>query len=533
MAGGKETPRQKMISLMYLVLIAMMALQVSGAILDKFYFLDQSLRHAVDAEYEQSAVIINSMESEVEKRGSKANEVKALESAKEVRQKALNLNAKIEEIREALVKKSGGRDENKKPKGMKDEESVANLLVGPGESKSGEGYKLKKLIEVYVADINATLKSLGRKPLESLTKSAKDDPLFAKDDHQTGKDWVELNFTSTPVIAAMATLSERESKIVQYEHEVLNALANQVGVKDYKFDKLVGMYRLKSSVVAAGTDIEGEIFVTAFSSSLKPEITINGRSTVIDPSSGMGKFKNKVSATKYDKDGFSKQSYKAAIKLQDTTMVFPVEYTVSKPVIQVQSASVQALYRNCGNELVINVPALGSYYNPTFSLGAGEGVVKANPKKKGEIVIIPSKKSINLTVKSDGNRIGTEKFGVRLVPKPEIQIKIAGQTANTKQGVSSTKVGKGVKLLAVADKGFSDFLPKDAKYTVREADIILVRGKKPVGRVSYPASTRSLAARPGDRLLIEIKSVVRRTYTGGSEKVKLSATSALINVPII
>ena len=47
MAGGKETPRQKMIGMMYLVLLAMLALQVSNTVLEKFIFINQSLEVAL------------------------------------------------------------------------------------------------------------------------------------------------------------------------------------------------------------------------------------------------------------------------------------------------------------------------------------------------------------------------------------------------------------------------------------------------------------------------------------------------------
>jgi len=535
MAGGKETPRQKMISLMYLVLIVLMAMNISAAVLDKFFYLDKSLKHAVEQEHISNNSLINNMKTLVAERGNKSNEAEALKKAIEVREGSEKLSLLIKKIRESL---QGEIDEKTgKPKKMKDTDITANIMMGP-DGKSGQGYTLEKEIDKYVDLLNSIYPNKkfynkDQKPnakLVTLTPSAKEDPELKNDDHQLGKDWVQVNFEGSPVIAALATLSEKESKIVEYEHKVLRVLGNRVGATDISFDKVVGMSRLKSSVVAAGTELEGEIFVTAFSSTLSPKMTLNGQAlSVVD---GMGTFKRKVSATNYDKDGFSNQSYNAAITLKDTTLKFKVDYVVSKPVIQVQSSSVQALYRNCGNELTINVPALGSFYNPTFTLGAGEGVVRKNPNKKSEVVIIPSKKTVNLTVMNEGNRIGTEKFGVRLVPKPEIQVLFKGKPVDQKRGVTGTVRSLTVK--ALPDPSFAQFLPKDAKYAVTSWEALLVRGKRPVDKKTFTSGTGTLNfnSKPGDRILIEVKKVARKTYTGASEQVFSNGKTEIINIPL-
>ena len=125
----------------------------------------------------------------------------------------------------------------------------------------------------------------------------------------------------------------------------------------------------------------------------------------------------------------SKQNYVGTISVtlpggRDTTFVDTVEYFVARPVIQIQSASVQALYLNCGNEIQVNVPALGSEYNPTFSANGGD-VQKGS--KAGQITIIPKSKNVNLRVSNAGNFIGSQTFGVRQIPAPEIKARVRGK----------------------------------------------------------------------------------------------------------
>jgi hypothetical protein len=82
MAGGKETPRQKLIGLMYLVLLALLALQVSSAIMEKFKFLDDSLQHANENSDNGNVKAEKSIEKAVTDNGSKAADMAVLEQAR-------------------------------------------------------------------------------------------------------------------------------------------------------------------------------------------------------------------------------------------------------------------------------------------------------------------------------------------------------------------------------------------------------------------------------------------------------------------
>jgi len=538
MAGGKETPRQKLISLMYLVLMAMLAMNVSAAVLDKFFYLDKSLKHAVEQEHISSENLIKNMEALVIERKNKANEVEALDMAKKVREGSSKLSLKIEEIRKKLA---GEADEKTgKPKQMKNTDITASVMIGVKEGKKdGLGYELEKAMDEYVAFLNTIYTDKKyydkddkvKEALFTLTPSAKEDPELKNDDHQIGKDWVNVNFEGSPVIAALATLSEKESKIVEYEQKVLRQLGSIVGATDIAFDKVVGMSRLKSSIVASGTEIEGEIFVTAFSTSMTPTMKLNGQ--VLSVKDGMGAFKNKVSAKDYDENGFAKKVYKAEITLKDTVLKFDVDYVVSKPVIEVKSKSVNALYRNCGNVLEVNVPALGNFYNPTFTLGSSsEGEVKKG-NSPNSVMIIPKTSKVNLNVRNDGSDIGVKQFSVRLVPKPSIEVKIGGALANTKTGVRASLLRRGININAIADASFKEFLPRDARYEVAEAKMILAKGKSGVGTGTYPQVKSFKDASRADRLNIEIKKLYRINFLGKKEEVKLSISQSIINIPII
>ena len=108
-----------------------------------------------------------------------------------------------------------------------------------------------------------------------------------------------------------------------------------------------------------------------------------------------------------------------------------------------------------------------------------------------------------------------------------------GRPVDLKKGITGSP--RSLQLKIEPDESFKQFLPKDAQYKIQSWDAILVRGKRPVTKRTFSGGSGTLngfTARPGDRILVEVKNLVRRTYTGGSEQVKIPASTSLINIPI-
>ena len=194
----------------------------------------------------------------------------------------------------------------------------------------------------------------------------------------------------------------------------------------------------------------------------------------------------------YDREGKAQKSYEAEILYNDSTYKQTINYFAVKPVIQVNSASVNALYLNCGNELNVLVPALGNSYNPRFT-ASGADVVQGTG---GKVTVIPTgAKQVVLRVTSDGNAVGSVDFPVRGIPKPDIVMQVQGKEVNEKVGLATCP--RSLSLVAQADKSFQEFLPKDARYRVAQWTVYLARGRRPI--VTLPvngpdANLNSLAA---------------------------------------
>ncbi|GAA4352075.1 gliding motility protein GldM [Hymenobacter saemangeumensis] len=525
MAGGKETPRQKMIGMMYLVLTALLALQVNSAILLKFKFIDDSLLSVNDKTSTAADHTIKGIQAAVVKNQNQARDQAVLKQSEEIRAKTKEMVAYLRDVRQQLLKAT--ENTAAEMKNMSGEDKVAITMLGG--KRDGIAYKTMKPKLTEYADYMKQYVPNA----EGLALDGKEDPRVTKD--QRAKNFAELNFENTPVVAALATISQKETEILKLEAEALTKQAEKVGAKTIVFDKIGAFASAESNTVAAGTKYKAELFLTASASSIRPSMTLNGSPLAVSPE-GKGKVEFTARPGAFDKEGNAKASWTGTIKFnqngRDTTFTVKVPYTITKPVMQIQSASVQALYFKCGNKLSVQVPALGAQYKPSFS-ASGASVIPG--AQKGDVTLVPNSKEVTLNVASEGNAIGSQTFQVRPIPKPEIKCFVGGREANEKQGTPGTAV-RTMVLKAIPDAGFATFLPEDARYRVSRYEITLVRGKRPAiptKVINGPEANNTdivNAYREGDRIYVEVKEVQRMNFQNNVETVNISKQ---FNVPLI
>jgi gliding motility-associated protein GldM len=513
MAGGKETPRQKMIGMMYLVLTAMLALNVSSAILLKFQFLDESLQEVNRRTVSDNAGVISNIQAAIaDNKNPSANDQRVLKNAQAVRQQTAEMVSYIQGLRAQLIEKTGGKTEEgyAQPEGN---DIVANTMIGAANKNNGAAYELKDKLNNYAK----FLKQYNPTMPDKLALDGSEDPVASADKSQKNKDFAELNFEETPMVAALAVLSQKESEILKYEADALQKLAAEVGADIIKFEKIFAMARAESKTVAAGTKYKADMFIAASSDNIVPKMSFQGKPVKVE--NGRGQVEFVASANNYDAEGNSKQTWKGQITInqngKDTTFQVQEEYVVAKPVIQVQSAAVQALYFQCANELNIQVPALGAVYDPSFSASGGTAVKGA---KKGEVTIIPSATEVTINVSSGGNAIGKETFKVRPIPKPELVALVNGKPLDVKRGVPAASF-RAIEIQAVADEGFKQLLPNEARFRVTKWRAYLVRNNQPIAQEEFNGPTANLTsfaakANKGDRVVMEILDVKRLNHKG-------------------
>ena len=528
MASLKETPRQKMIGMMYLVLTALLALQVSDALLQKFALLNSSLEMANQSSLTKSKGMVQGIEERIKDLPNPAAYADVLKKANEVRRITDALVNHIENVKGQVLEAGGGLDpETGNIKNPKEEEKIYELMVGG--AKQGQAYKLVPMFDKYLKELTTSADPGTKFP--SLALEAKDIPSAQKDPNQANKDFAEFNFEHTPVAAALATLSQKQSEIRRYEAEVLNQLAAKVGAKEIKFDKVFAQVSANANTVVAGMEYQAEIFIAATSSGFTPRMSLNGASVqVVD---GRGQVKFKTSGGGYDANGLAKKTYVASVSYMSPTgpktETITKEYFVLKPTYNIETGTLPALYLGCANRLSVASAGLGALWNPTFTADGGEAIAGT---MKGKVTVVPSSSTVTLNVNNAGTLLGKETFRVRRVPRPDVKIFGNGSELDEKRGASAVGL-RSIDARAIAEESFKTTNPEDANYRVSQVYIALARGSRKVDEVNLPGSGSisklAAQAQAGDRYYIEVKEVQRKNFKG---KVETIPFTMIKNIPL-
>jgi gliding motility-associated protein GldM len=524
MSAPKETPRQKMIGMMYLVLTALLALNVDSAVLERFELINGTLENQIKTNQERNGATVKSIAATVSEKGNRDEDVAVLATATQVREKTKEVLQYVDEIKKEIVTETGGRDEETNMLvGAKNMETLANLMINQGKGK-----ELKAKLDEHTT----WLSGIVGQEFESLAKDGKDDEFYSQKIGQKNKNFSQIMFEMVPTAGGLASLSQLEGRLLDYEAEALTILSNQVGAKDLAFDVIVPMVLPESQLVAAGAKYKAKMFISASASGITPSMKLNGNPIPVD-AEGFGEVEFTARADKYDENGQQRKSFTAEIEISGETYKEQIPYIVARPVISITSASVQALYRNCGNKLNVQVPALGAAYAPSFT--AEGGTVDAG--RGGQVTVIPTAGKVDLTVYSSSTLIGTQSFRVKAIPKPELVLKSGGREIDLKNGIQKDKMPREITLDAEPDPDFAEFLPDDARYRVSEWEVILARGQRAVRRKTVSGPRANIGdwvavARPNDRLVVEAKQIQRRNFRGETENVVIGVNARIKNVPI-
>lgn len=519
MAGKNESPRQKMIGMMYLVLTALLALQVSNTVLDKFQLIDESLSQSASLSRMENEGIMRNIRDAVSKRNSKTEDLHYQTLAEELMGETQSVLDEIEAFRQEIIEATGGLDEEGNYVGASDDSEVMSIALGPGDSREGRAYALKQQLDDYRERVNSYDSALHIAPL---ALGADEIERYRGTEHEN-KDFARLNFFNTPTVAALAVLSQIRTEVIKSEARALEVLAAHVGAEEIPVDRVIPVVSPESRVVPLGTPYRANMMVAAYSSVAKPDYAAEvGEITVNEQ--GQGQIEFIAAASDFDASGKARRVWTGSITLKtprgDTTFTVEEEYFVSKPTMQVIAGNVSSLYLNCGNELNVQVPELGADYNPQFRV---EGADLIKSAEKGKITLVPKAKDVNMVVNNNGYFIGKQDFRVRRIPKPTITLMSGSRELDLRNGGSPPRR---LNLRVVPDADFAEFSPNDARYRVTKWEFTLARGNRPVAQETFTEPEINLtnllrSAQPGDRIVVDVKEVKRRNFRNELETVNM------------
>lgn len=517
MAGGKETPRQKMIGMMYLVLTALLALNVSSAILEKFAIVNTTLEDLVAEDQSKNSKKLDGIVSATSK---EPKVLDAKEKAKKVREITKTMVSYLDVVKKKIATGSG-------KKALEGEELVQNT-VNPEEvmldsRKPETGIEYEKKLKGYVKDLNEIMQL--KKPFIKLNKKAEDFDEFKNDTHQTTKNFLEFSFEGTPTMAAVALMSQMQTEVLEYESaalDSLNAIAEGVVTK---FDQLVPMVQAESNTLVAGQTYEGNLFVAGASSGLVPVMFKDGRPIQVEdvdvglgPSNKikMGKVKFPVGASNFNASGIAEMSYRVTINLPGKTpLEQTIKYKVLRPTPIFGSAAAATLYRDCGTEVNVSIPGLTDLSGLDLSVPGEQG--KAYKLAPGKFAILPTRAQCNVNVNLNGQSIGVQKFETQDVPMPIAKLMSGPNTIDISKGIPAGTPSIRVEP-EIIDLIFAKNNNKDNKYFVSNL-ILQINGGSPITIRSGTIPLNQYNLKKGDNITVSQVQVQRPAYDGTTKQV--------------
>lgn len=405
------SPRQKMINLMYVVLMAMLALNVSTEVLNGFSIVEESLNRTTSNATKENQAIYDDFAAQMR---SNPIKVKAwFEKAQTVKQMSDSLYNLAAELKLAIVREADGDDGNVQSiKNKEDLEAANQVMLAPG---TGRGDALKKAINSFRERMLLMVNDEAQKRIIASNLST-DVPHTAKN---MRKNWQEYMFESMPAAAAVTLLSKLQSDVRYAEGEVLHTLVSNVDVKDIRVNSLNAFVIPNSQTIVRGDKFSVRIVMAAVDTTQVPEIYIGNRKMNL---------RNGIYETVPSRTGdFSLTGY---IQMQNASgeyvrRNFEQKYTVVDPSATVSADLMNVLYAGYSNPISVSVPGVPlNKVSATMSGGilqpVGPGRYIARPSAVGKDVTI----TVSSTNTGRTQQMGQYTFHVRKLPDPTAFIAI-------------------------------------------------------------------------------------------------------------
>ena len=303
-----KEPRQKMINMMYLVLTAMLALNVSAEILNAFKTVNSSITNSNDVIAEKNALTYKSFDEKLKDPQTAVNAQIWAPKANVAKKLSSSLYDEIESLKAKLINESGPYEEDGKKKFREDDLDAATRLM----DEQGEGKKLFSSLQQYKQQMISILKpeEFSSSPLLQADVRAQKDA-FAKEfpldlkipESQSGnaksgddsKDWTTNYFHMTPSIAAMTILSKFQNDIKNSESQMVDYCHKKIGEVKVVYDKFEAFAGTNATYLMPGDELDITAGIGSFSASAKPDVYINGAHQTLN-TDGVAEFKTKVDA---------------------------------------------------------------------------------------------------------------------------------------------------------------------------------------------------------------------------------------------
>lgn len=406
------SPRQKMINLMYVVLMAMLALNVSTEVLDSFSIVEDSLRRTAQSATAENSAVYEAFAAQMERNPQKVGPWH--ERARQLRQMSDALYLLADSLKLAIVTEADGASADVEHiRNKEDLDAASKVMLTMG---SGKGTMLRDAIvryREYVVSLipNATQQ---RNIAASLSTTPSAEAIAV------GKNWQEYMFDHVPVAAAVTMLSKLQNDVRHAEGEVLHQLMANVDMGDLRVNAVSALVIPDAQTVVRGEHFSARIVMAAVDTTQQPQIFIGGRQQSLRD----GRYE--ITTTRTGDFTLSGYIQTANANGDAIRKPFSQKYTVVEPSATVSASLMNVLYAGYANPLSISVPGVPvTRVQATMTGGTlqpvGPGRYIARPAKAGSEVTV----TVVSTNSGRAQQMGRFVFRVRRLPDPTPYINIA------------------------------------------------------------------------------------------------------------
>lgn len=461
-ANNPNSPRQKMINLMYLVFIAMMAMNVSSEVLNGFELVENSLRKSTETAADRNLKVLEELEAAKEQNEAKVGEWYI--KGKDVKKESDELFDYLQQLKLRIVQQADGAEGDVDNISHKEDiDAASEVMLAP---IVGEGKKLKKRLEEYRIRMCSLVDDPDKRAMleKAIDTNA---PPKAGINLRT---WETALFENMPVSAAVTILTKYQNDIRYVEGEVLASIAKSVDIDDYRVNKIVAQVVPKSQIVMSGTPYQANIVLSAVDSTQRPKLFIGAKGNEKEVTDYNGIYTANTGSTgTYSVQGYLKVPGK-------DPYYFNSEYSVSAKSATVASASMNVLYAGRMRENELNIAVWGvasgdvraTMTNGTIKTENGKRYAVPNMNAKETVI------SISADIGGVSTKIGDYTFRVRQLPKAQPYILYKDANGVTKKftggRISKRALLDANGILSAIDDGILDIQCTIKSFTLTYSD---------------------------------------------------------------
>ena len=439
------SPRQKMINLMYVVLMAMLAMNVSTEVLNGFSIVEESLNRTTSNSAKENLAIYEDFETQM-----KANPQKTkvwYDKAQQVRLLSDSLYDFAAALKTAIVREADGKDGDvNNIRNKEDLEAASQVMLSPTH---GQGQDLHHAINNFREQMLKMVTDKKQREIiaSNLTTEVPKNAL--------GKNWQEYMFESMPAAAAVTLLSKLQSDVRYAEGEVLHTLVQNIDVKDIRVNALEAFVIPNSQTIVRGDKFSAHIVMAAVDTTQVPDIYIGNQKVTLHDN-----LYERICSSTGD---FTLAGYMETVNGNGDKIRrdFSQKYTVVDPSATVSADLMNMLYAGYNNPISVSVPGVplnkvqASMTNGTLQ-PVGPGKYIARPAKIGQDATI----TVTSTNTGRAQQMGQFTFRVRKLPDPTPYIAMKDEHGNPTRykggGLAKSQLVAADAIGAAIDDGILD-----------------------------------------------------------------------------